>query len=111
MITTDSARKRLLARRAELARRSDLVAADLRHEHDPLSPDSTEQVTQRENEDVLQGLGVSARAGLQEINRALERLERGQYFDCSRCGKPIETGRHESLPETSLCARCAAAGA
>jgi DnaK suppressor protein len=110
MITTDVARQRLLARRAELARRSDLVAADLRHESDPLSPDSTEQVTQRENEDVLQSLGLSARAGLQEVNRALERLERGQYFDCSRCGKSIETSRQEALPETSLCAHCAVAG-
>lgn len=110
MTTTELARERLLARRAELMLRSDSVAADLRHERDPLSADSEEQVTQRENEDVLRGLGISARASLQDVSRALERLERGEYFDCARCGLGIETERREALPETAVCARCAALG-
>jgi RNA polymerase-binding transcription factor DksA len=111
MISTDTARRRLLARREELAQRSALAAADLRHEREPLSADFADQVTQRENEDVLRGLDLSARAGLQEVNQALERLAHGQYFDCMRCGAAIEPARHEALPEAVLCARCAAAGA
>lgn len=103
----ETARKRLLAKRAELARRAQLTDADLRHEGAPLSADFAEQVTERENEDVLRGIGLSARTVLQSVNFALARLDRGEYFDCARCGRPIEPGRLEALPETSFCSRCA----
>ena len=108
MSQVDEIRQRLLARREELARRANLTDADLRHERDPLSPDSEEQVTQRENEDVLRGIGLAARAELQEVNKALARLERGEYFDCEACGQPIVVARLAALPETTRCARCAA---
>ena len=107
MSSVETVRKRLLANRAELARRADLTEADLRHQQAPLSADFAEQVTERENEDVLRGIGLSARTLLQSVNLALARLERGEYFDCVRCGEPIEPGRLEALPETPFCARCA----
>ena len=110
MTTPETVRERLLSRRTELSRRAELVAADLRHERDPLSADSSEQVTQRENEDVLRGISLSSHALLHEVNEALARLDRGEYFDCRRCGQSIEPARLQLLPETSLCARCAAAG-
>lgn len=110
MSTTVAVKERLLARRAELTRRAERTDADLRHEGAPLSADFAEQVTERENEDVLRGLGLSARVTLQEVNAALERLERGEYFDCARCGDPIEPERLEALPETALCFRCANVG-
>ena len=49
----DGIRKRLLARRDELAHRASTTGADLRREHEPLSPDFSEQAVQRENDDVL----------------------------------------------------------
>lgn len=107
MSNVETVRKRLLAKRAELARRADLTDADLRHERDPLSADFAEHVTERENEDVLRGIGLSARTVLQSVNLALARLELGEYFDCARCGKPIEPGRLEALPETPFCSHCA----
>jgi DnaK suppressor protein len=103
----ETIRKRLLAKRAELARRAELTDADLRHEGAALSADFAEQVTERENEDVLRGIGLSARTVLQSVNFALARLERGEYFECARCGHPIEPGRLEALPETPFCSRCA----
>lgn len=103
----ETVRKRLLAKRAELARRAELTEADLRHERMPLSTDFAEQVTERENEDVLRGIGLSARTVLQSVNFALARLERGEYFECARCGQSIEPGRLEALPETAFCSRCA----
>jgi len=144
MSQVEEIRQRLLARRDELASRANLTDADLRHERDPLSADFEEQATQRENEDVLRGIGLAAKAELrherdplsadfeeqatqrenedvlrgiglaakaelQDVNRALARLERGEYFDCETCGKPIATARLEALPETTRCARCAAA--
>ena len=108
MLQDEQIRQRLLARRDELVRRANLTDADLRHERDPLSPDSEEQVTQRENEDVLRSIGLASRAELQGVNRALARLERGEYFDCEACGQSIAPARLDALPETTRCARCAA---
>ncbi len=44
---------------------------------------------------------------VEEIEKALERLEKGEYGICSRCGKEIEKARLELLPYTTLCIKCA----
>ncbi len=69
------ARERLLKRRDELRQRASDASADLRHESDPLSADFAEQVTQRENDDVLGAISHSARAELQQVEAALRRLD------------------------------------
>jgi len=38
-----------------------------------------------------------------DIDRALARLEAGQYGICERCGKEIAPGRLEALPFVTLC--------
>jgi RNA polymerase-binding protein DksA len=106
-VTTERFRTRLVARRRELAARAAHVAADLRREHEPLSPDFSEQAVQRENDEVLQGIGDAARDELRLIDRALKRLERGEYFECARCGGTIGEGRLEAIPYADLCADCA----
>ena len=44
---------------------------------------------------------------LQQIRRALEQIEQGNYGPCVRCGDPIPRGRLEIMPETRLCVSCA----
>ncbi len=44
---------------------------------------------------------------LQQIKRALEQIEQGNYGQCVRCGDPIPRGRLEIMPETRLCVSCA----
>ena len=107
MQDTAQIRTRLLARRAELMGRSEAVAADLRHERDPLVPDFADQAIQRENEEVLHGIDESTRHLLQQVDVALARLERGEYSCCSRCGQDIETERLQAIPEADQCACCA----
>ena len=107
MPDTSQIRARLLARRAELMVRAEAVTADLRHEGDPLVADFADQATQRENDDVLHGIEQSTRGLLQQVNVALARVDRGEYFRCSRCGGDIEAERLEAIPETDHCARCA----
>jgi RNA polymerase-binding transcription factor DksA len=107
MSDTRLIRTRLLARRAELLTRSEAVTADLRHEREPLVADFADQATQRENEEVLEGIGQSTRGVLRQINVALERVERGEYFRCSRCAGDIEAERLQAIPEADQCARCA----
>ena len=40
---------------------------------------------------------------LREVDRALERLERGTYGVCEACGDPIVLARLEALPATRFC--------
>jgi len=87
--------------------RASEAGADLRREHEPLSPDFSEQAVQRENDDVLRGLGDAARGELASINRALSRIESGSYLTCSACGADIDTRRLEAVPYTDRCAACA----
>ncbi len=100
-------RAELLKRREELRNRASRASADLRHESDPLSADFAEQVTQRENDDVLGAISQSAQAELRQLEAALRRLEEGRYTTCSACGEPIEVERLAAVPYTDRCRACA----
>ncbi|HEY8054224.1 MAG TPA: TraR/DksA C4-type zinc finger protein [Steroidobacteraceae bacterium] len=108
---TDAVRQRLLRRRDELRQRATETNADLRHEADPLSADFAEQVTQRENDDVLGALSESAQAELQQVDGALRRLAAGRYTYCAVCGEQIEPERLAAVPYTDRCRICAEAAA
>lgn len=42
---------------------------------------------------------------LEQVDRALEKIEEGTYGLCDRCGQPIEEGRLQAMPEATLCLR------
>lgn len=107
---TDAVRERLLKRREELRQRASEASADLRHEADPLSADFAEQVTQRENDDVLGAISHSAQAELQQVDFALRRLACGRYATCAACGDEIEPERLAAVPYTDRCRACAEGG-
>jgi DnaK suppressor protein len=46
---------------------------------------------------------------LAKIDRALTRMDEGNYGICSRCGKPIEKARLKALPYVDLCLKDAQA--
>ena len=100
-------RTHLLQRRDELRSRASRASADLRHESDPLSADFAEQVTQRENDDVLGAISHSAQAELRQLEAALRRLAEGRYTTCSVCGESIEEERLAAVPYTNRCRACA----
>ena len=43
---------------------------------------------------------------LQNINLALEKIKKGKYGKCEKCGKKISKNRLEVFPEARVCARC-----
>ncbi len=51
-------------------------------------------------------LEENAREVLRQIERALERLESGEYGVCIRCGKAIDVSRLEAIPTADLCITC-----
>jgi len=109
-VDANAVRDRLLKRRDELRQRASDASADLRHEADPLSADFAEQVTQRENDDVLGAISHSAREELQQVESALRRLASGRYATCSVCGEDIEPERLDAVPYTDRCRSCAEGG-
>lgn len=66
--------------------------------------DSSQVTAERGETDVLV---TELRSSLQEIERALEKLDEGTYGICERCGKLIAPDRLEAMPATALCISCA----
>lgn len=107
MAKVDEFKDKLLGIESELSRRLDAIKQDVRNETNPISADSAEQATERENDEVVDALGQSAQSELVLVKRALQRIEDGEYFECTACGEPIDEGRLRSVPYTSLCISCA----
>ena len=55
----------------------------------------------------VSGLLDQARRHLGDLDRAVDRLSRGIYGVCERCGRPISAARLAALPVTHLCIDCA----
>jgi len=51
-------------------------------------------------------LSASATQAVDEIDRALRRMDVGSYGICERCGKKIAVARLEALPFAALCIEC-----
>ncbi len=73
----------------------------------PPNPDAEDRATEREGDEVLEGLGSSGLAELRQIDAALDRIEQGTYGACVNCGEPIPEKRLEIIPHAARCARCA----
>ena len=98
-------------RKAELeARQADLTArlAEIDREldsHD--AKDWEEMATEREGDEVLEDLGLSAQSELRMIDAALKRLAEGEYGFCMKCGTRISEERLDLVPATPFCRNCA----
>ncbi len=51
-------------------------------------------------------LEESLEKNLRDINKTLERIEKGEYGICKYCGKPIEEKRLVARPASSACIEC-----
>ncbi len=89
---------------AQLEERMASLSKDMGKSH---SADSSEQAIERENDEVLEGIGKETHSAIQDIRAALVRIEEGSYGSCSECGEAINPERLEVLPEAVLCLSCA----
>ncbi|MEU7058109.1 TraR/DksA C4-type zinc finger protein [Streptomyces sp. NPDC046197] len=78
-----------------------LVAVD--DEHDP---EGSSTAFERAH---VGALLAQTREHLADLDRALERWERGDYGQCTVCGEPIPSERLEVRPAATTCVRCASA--
>lgn len=79
------------------------------HRSEPLSADFAEQSVEVENDVVVETLDREGKVELQQIKRALNRMENGTYGQCTECGTQIQRARLLTIPEAELCIKCARA--
>lgn len=105
MISIETRRRQLLARKDELSQRLVRIDAELDQPHSAMF---AEAAIEREGDEALEDLGA---AGLQEIRMieaALDRIDAGSYGICVACGEEISEERLNVLPATPKCRHCAA---
>lgn len=103
---TDLSRRKnqLLTRRAELEAR----LHEIGHELDASqSKDWEDLATEREDDEVLEGMGHRGQLEIAMIDAALARIEAGEYGFCATCGSQISAERLDLLPYTPMCRDCA----
>jgi len=72
------------------------------------SKDWEELAVEREEDEVLEGLGTSGQDEIAKIKAAFARMEEGEFGSCVNCGEDISEERLEVLPHTPFCRTCAA---
>jgi RNA polymerase-binding transcription factor DksA len=94
----------LTARLADLQGRLASIEAEL-GEHN--AQDWEDLATEREGDEVLEGMGTSGQQEIRAIEAALVRIDDGDYGFCQRCGGRIGEARLDVLPATPFCSSCA----
>lgn len=106
---TQTIRSELETRRTELVARQERISKHTRHREEPLPADFAEQAVELENGETMVALDQEIGEELTRIDKALQRIEAGHYFDCESCGAPIGAARLQALAETTQCIDCASA--
>lgn len=104
MAQYDELATRLKTRLAELNERTDKIESELRA---PLDADFSEQATQLEDEDALEGIDDVLLAEKQQIEAALTRIDNDTYGYCVECDEEIPLKRLEAMPTAAKCISCA----
>lgn len=103
--TTLTTRKaQLEARMADLADRLQHIEEELESHQ---SKDWEELAVEREEDEVLEGMGLSGQQEIRMIRAALQRIDEGDYGTCRKCGGEISQERLDVLPFTPFCRTCA----
>lgn len=100
------ARQRLLTTREELEARLVRTHKHM-HREEELSPNFHEQVIETANDAVVQALDTEAQRELEQVRKALRRIDSGEYGHCGKCGGEIGAERLAALPWAEYCIKCA----
>ena len=68
--------------------------------------DDVDKATDAYDEDLSFEITTASDQGLEEIQAALEKIEKGTYGECEVCGKPISPARLRILPSATTCVAC-----
>lgn len=105
MTTILDRQAQLEARLGVLENRLDGIETELESHQ---SKDWEDLATERETDEVLEGLGLSGQQEIRMIKAALDRIEDGSFGTCATCGEAISQERLDAVPFTPFCRICAA---
>jgi DnaK suppressor protein len=107
----------LLQERASYTRQAEELKAEadsLALEHEPgdvqFDEEGGEGGTSNVDRELDLVLSAQARGAVVEIDRALAKIDTGNYGVCEQCGQPIPQARLKALPYASLCVGCKSGG-
>jgi DnaK suppressor protein len=106
VLPIEQLRRELVSRRRVLLHRVDHFEDDLRRLDEEVEPELEEEAQEENIGRLLAGLDDRGRAELDAIDRALLRIEEGDYGRCEDCGELIPVERLEALPTTTTCVQC-----
>ena len=96
-------KERLLARKAELDERLHKIEDQL---DDTPNPDAEERAVEREDDEMLEGLGNEGLKELKKISAALARIENDTFGVCINCGDEISDARLDIVAYAVMCRHC-----
>jgi DnaK suppressor protein len=110
-------REQLAGLRSELQRELERTERSMEASREAAKPVQLDQtsVGRLSRMDAIQNQQMSAELHSREESRhallldALDRMDRGEYGQCTRCQQPIPFGRLLVLPEARTCAGCGGA--
>jgi DnaK suppressor protein len=108
----EALKKALTAERERLSREIAELDADLSEsledssEESPYDQHMAETAAVTLDREIDLTLEENARAAISQIDRALHKLETGNYGACDKCGKPIGDERLQVAPFATLCIDC-----
>ena len=69
-------------------------------------PDPNDEATRTMNRRLLLSISERSHTVLARIGAALERIDEGEYGECTDCGEDIPEGRLDLVPYTERCVAC-----
>jgi len=113
----EAQRESLLAERGNYLRQAEELKAQadsLALEHEPgdvqFDEEGGEGGTSNVDRELDLVLSAQALAAIEEIDRALAKIDAGTYGTCENCGQPIAEARLEAIPYAALCVACKSGG-
>ena len=88
-----------------LQKANDTLARDASLDPSEL-PDEIDQASAEYNQSFIFRLRDREKYYLSKIEKALKRMENGEFGICEACDEPITLKRLEARPVTTLCIRC-----
>ena len=96
--------QKLRSHRKEIEQRLDAIESELEK---PSDTDFEERATEREGDEVLEGVGQVGLNEILAIDAALKRIEDGSFGSCMSCGENISEERLKAVPYAAKCRNCA----
>src|SRR5262249_18078736 len=100
------ARKRLLDRRKAIEQSIREVEKEEAQLQAEPRPDALDRAAEREQLPVLESLREAQRHELDELEAALERIDKEAYGACQMCGGAVGRQRLRAIPEARYCIEC-----